>query len=216
MREIEGFILAGGASSRMGSDKAALRLGEETFVARVASALSGVAGRVSLVSSRHEPGSFGLPLVRDFFDGAGALGGLHAALLCAQSPWAAVVSCDLPFVTAELLRRLASLAGGFDAVAPLQKDGRLQPLCALYARRPCLEACEGLLGGGEFRPRALLGRVKARLVGFDEISDLAGSELFFRNVNTPDDYAEALRAHEATRGSDARSHEGRRALAPDS
>src|SRR5918911_1260403 len=113
---VEGFILAGGASSRMGRDKAALRLGEETLVARVASALTGIATRVSVVSSRHAADSFGLPVVRDVFEGAGALGGLHAALLHARSPWAAVVSCDLPFVTAELLRRLVSFAEGFDAV----------------------------------------------------------------------------------------------------
>lgn len=192
MGEIEGFILAGGASSRMGSDKAALRLGEETFVARVARALSGVAATVRVVSSRHGTDAFGLPVVRDVFEDAGALGGLHAALHSARKPWAAVVSCDLPFVTPELLRRLASFAEGFDAVAPLQPDGRLQPLCALYAREPCLEQAERLIRQGELRPRALLQTVAARLVGFDELSDLPGSELFFRNVNTPGDYDEAL------------------------
>src|SRR5918912_2001731 len=74
---VEGFILAGGASSRMGRDKAALRLGEETLVARVASALTGIATRVSVVSSRHAADSFGLPVVRGVFEGAGAVGGPH-------------------------------------------------------------------------------------------------------------------------------------------
>ena len=80
MADIEGFILAGGASSRMGADKALLRLGGEPFVGRVARALWRVAGRVRVVSSRHEGAAFGLEVVPDRFEGRGAIGGLHAVL----------------------------------------------------------------------------------------------------------------------------------------
>ena len=194
MAEVEGFILAGGASSRMGRDKSALRLGGQTFVELVAAALSQVTDRVSVVSSRHEGECFGLPVVRDVFEDAGALGGLHSALTHARATWALVVSCDLPFVTGELLARLVSYSGGVEAVAPVQEDGRPQPLCALYAREPCLEVSERMLREGELRPRVLLKRVETFWVGFEKLSDLAGRELFFRNVNTPADYDEARRA----------------------
>ena len=194
MVEVEGFILAGGASSRMGRDKSSLRLGGRTFVERVAAALSQVTERVSVVSSRHEGECSGLPVVRDVFADAGALGGIHSALLQARAPWAAVVSCDLPFVTGELLARLVSYAAGVEAVAPVQGDGRPQPLCALYARGPCLEISERLLRAGELRPRVLLKQVGTFWVEFEMLADLAGRELFFRNVNTPADYEEARRA----------------------
>lgn len=200
MSEVEGFILAGGASSRMGSDKAALALGGETFVRRVARALSGVAGgRVSLVSGRPGADAWGLPVVADVYEKCGALGGLHAALSRARAPLAAVVSCDLPFVTAELFARLVSLARGFDAAAPVQRDGRPQPLCAVYAAAACLPLCEELLRSGERRPRELLRRARTRWVREQELTDLPGAELFFLNVNTPQDYARAL-AHEDSRG----------------
>ena len=194
MPEIEGFILAGGASSRMGDDKAHLRLGERTLVERAAAALGGVAGRVSVVSSKPDAAAFGLPVVPDLFVGRGAMGGLHAALAHGSAEWALILSCDLPFVTAALCARLISLRGpDADAVAPLQPDGRPQPLCALYARAACLPVVEELLRAGELRPRALLTRVRTRWVTFAEVADLDGSEDFFRNVNTPEDFNEACR-----------------------
>jgi molybdopterin-guanine dinucleotide biosynthesis protein A len=197
MIEAEGFILAGGASSRMGADKAALSLGGETLVARVRRALAGATSRTSLVSSRAGHAGFSLPVVPDVYAGVGALGGLHAALAACRAPWALVVSCDLPFVTPELFARLASFADDedeLDAVAPVQRDGRPQPLCTLYAARPCLAAAERLLGEGERRPRALLCQVRTRWVSPDELSDLTRAEHFFTNVNTPEEYERARAA----------------------
>ncbi|HEX8501002.1 MAG TPA: molybdenum cofactor guanylyltransferase [Pyrinomonadaceae bacterium] len=193
MTDVEGFILAGGLSSRMGADKSRLRLGGRTFVELAAEALGAVAGRVSLVGSRPDAGAHGLPVVRDVYEGLGAIGGLHAALGACGAPWAAVVSCDLPFVTGGLFARLASLRGGdADAVAPLQEDGRPQPLCALYAADACRAAAESLIRSGELRPRALLRTVRTRWVAFAELSDLPGAPLFFANVNTPEDYEKAV------------------------
>src|ERR1051325_367829 len=99
--EIEGFILAGGASSRMGEDKSLLRLGGRTFVESAAEALRAVTAHVCVVSSRRGAESHGLPVLEDLRAGLGALGGLHAALSACRAEWAAVVACDLPFVRSE-------------------------------------------------------------------------------------------------------------------
>lgn len=194
MLDTEGFILVGGLSSRMGEDKSRLRLGRRTFVEIVAVALAPGSRRVRVVGSRPEVESHGLAVVRDVYEELGALGGLHAALDACEAPWAAVVSCDLPFVTNELFGRLASLRGDeVDAVAPVQEDGRPQPLCAFYSVARCRDAAERLIRAGERRPRALLQQVRTRWVRFEELSDLDGSQLFFSNVNTPADYEEAKR-----------------------
>jgi molybdenum cofactor guanylyltransferase len=194
MAEVEGFILAGGASSRMGVDKAGLRLGGESLVERAAAVLRGVAARVSLVSARDEAAAFGLPVIRDIYAGRGAIGGLHAALINCRTQWAAILACDLPFATSGLLMRLSSLRGpNVGAVAPIQADGRPQPLCAFYAARPCAVMAQDLIEAGELRPRELLRRVKTRWVEFGELSDLPGAADFFRNVNTRADYGEARR-----------------------
>jgi molybdenum cofactor guanylyltransferase len=192
MADLEGFILAGGASSRMGEDKSRLRLGGQTFVERVAGALSPVASRVSLVSSRPDASAHRLPVVRDLYESRGALGGLHAALKACRAPLALVVSCDLLFVTRELFERLLALhTDDADAAAPVQPDGRPQPLCALYAAATCARVAEELIRAGELRPRELLRRVRTRWIVFEELADLPHSARFFENVNTPEDFEKA-------------------------
>ncbi|HEY6188068.1 MAG TPA: molybdenum cofactor guanylyltransferase [Pyrinomonadaceae bacterium] len=191
MLEIEGFILAGGASRRMGADKAGLRLGGRSFVERIAGALSQMTAAVRLVGARDERWRGDFPLVEDVYREWGALGGLHAALASARAPWAAVVACDLPFVTGELFLRLSSLRENFDAVVPVQPDGRPQPLCALYRRDVCAERAARLIAAGERRPRRLLREIETRWVRPEELADLPHSELFFINVNTPEDFAQA-------------------------
>lgn len=194
MLDIEGFILIGGASSRMGTDKAALRLGGITFVERISIALAAVAGKVRLVGGKATQGAWLLPVVPDIYPGCGAFGGLHSALHWCHAPWAAVVACDLPYVTAGLFARLASLAltsANFAAVAPMQTDNRPQPLCALYAREPCLPQAEQLLRSGERRAHALLHTVPTRWVAFNELTDLAGANSFFSNINTLAEYRDA-------------------------
>jgi molybdopterin-guanine dinucleotide biosynthesis protein A len=191
MLEIEGFILAGGRSRRMGADKAGLKLGGRSFIERVAEALYAVALRVRVVGARDKTEMYPLTVVEDVYPEWGALGGLHGALAACRAPWAAVVACDLPFVTGELFLRLASLRQNFDAVIPVQIDGRAQPLCALYRREACATLASELIAQGERRPRALLQQIKTRWVAPDELADLQGSSHFFANINTPEDYAQA-------------------------
>jgi molybdopterin-guanine dinucleotide biosynthesis protein A len=190
MFDVEGFILVGGASRRMGRDKALLDFGGQTLVERIARELSTVASAVSLVGARQVYSSF--KNVSDIHQQWGALGGIHAALTAAKTEWAATVACDLPFVTGGLVERLITFTSETaDAVVPIQPDGRPQPVCALYRRTTCLPEIEKLVAAGEHTPRALLAKVRTRYVEFLEISDLPGAEHFFFNVNNPEDLKKA-------------------------
>src|SRR2546423_7165072 len=99
MFDVEGFILVGGASRRMGTDKAALVIDGRTSLQRVANALAAVASPVTLVGARHEYDGVTLQNVPDVHEKWGALGGIHSALANAERDWALIVACDLPFVT---------------------------------------------------------------------------------------------------------------------
>ena len=190
MDDIEAFILAGGASRRMGTDKSQLRLEQKTFTERISETLLQITDLVTIVgrNDAHLPG------IPDIYPQWGALGGVHAALAACQRDWAIVVACDLPFVTAELFQHLASLRLDHEAVVPLQPDGRPQPLAALYRIDPCRERATQLIEAGRRRPLDLLAAVKTRWVEFAEIRNLAQSESFFVNINTPEDY-DAIRGH---------------------
>ena len=187
MEQIEAFILAGGASSRMGTDKSQLRLEQQTFTDRIAETLLKLTDSVAIVG-RHDSD---LATVPDVYPQWGALGGLHAALTACQREWAIVVACDLPFVTPELFQQLAALRLDHEAVVPLQPDGRAQPLAALYRIDPCRQRATGLIEAGRRRPLDLLEAVNTRWVQFAEIRNLHQSEKFFVNINTPEDYYEA-------------------------
>jgi molybdenum cofactor guanylyltransferase len=187
--QLEAFILAGGASSRMGADKSQLLLGDQTFVERIAATLLTVTDTIRLVGGS-ENSKF--PTVADVYPQWGALGGLHAALSACRRDWAIVVACDLPFVTSELFRSLASHPGDddapHDAIVPLQPDGRPQPLAALYRIDPCARRATQLIEAGRRRPLDLLQSVNTRWVDFAEIANLDQAQTFFVNINTPDDY----------------------------
>lgn len=196
MNAIEGFILAGGASSRMGRDKAQLRIAEKTFSERIAAELLAFTRTVTMIGGSNVPEN--LSLAKDVYSQIGALGGLHGALSACKADWALVVACDLPFVTRELFHKLAVLRGDFEAVVPVQEDGRPQPLCALYKINPCLRVAADLIEAGKRRPLDLLDRVKTRWVPFAELKPLDHAKEFFVNINTPEDYDEATRKHSAT------------------
>ena len=190
---IAGFILAGGESRRMGTEKARLVLDGQSFVERIAGQLSSVTSSIKVVGDKVSPAELNLPgeiqSAPDVYPQWGALGGVHAALSACSESWALVVACDYPFVTGELFASLASVRQDFDAVAPIQQDGIPQPLCSLYRVEPCLSLAERLIKSGERKPITLLQSVRTRWVLFNELSLLKGADCFFDNINTPEDYA---------------------------
>jgi len=189
MERTEAFILAGGASSRMGTDKSQLLIEGETFVERIATTLFKVVGKVTIVGRESkDPRCASVP---DLFPKWGALGGLHAALASCQSEWALVVACDLPFISPELLERIASVREGYEAVVPVQADGRPQPLVGVYRAIPSRDKAAELIQANKRRPLDLLESLQTRWLPFSEIKDLDHAGEFFVNINTREDYYEA-------------------------
>lgn len=197
----DAFILIGGHSIRFGSPKALLKIGGRPILDRTAetikTALPGT--RITLVTSGPEQFlglNSGLPFIFDIYQGRGPLGGLHAALAYARTDWIFVTACDYPFISAELIQYLINKAAGeYDAVVPVQPDEKVQPLCALYRARPCLAVAEEFLTNNRPSPPllAILDRVRACLIPFEEIADLPNAANFFLNVNTPENLELATR-----------------------
>lgn len=195
---VSAYIIAGGEGKRLGVPKWNVELGGGPMIARVAAAVSFVAsdGKATVVA-RNRIEITGLRVITDsppagFDDAGGPLLGLYTALSDAQSEWLIAAACDLPFVSGELFKRLLSeCSHDLDAVVPVQPDGTPQPLCAAYRVAACLSATEDAIADGQLSMFALLDRVRPRLVPFEELEDLAGSERFFFNINTPEDLAKA-------------------------
>lgn len=194
MLDVEGFILVGGESSRMGKDKSRLLVNGKTTVSLIAEALRPVTTGIRIVGSHLEP-TDSLPNVPDLQHRWGPLGGIQAALRAGKTEFCVVIACDLPFVTTELFVRLLSFIEApetCDAIVPMQEDGRPQPLCAVYQREACLVATENAIANNQHSPRAMLDRVRTRYINFSELTNLSGSDHFFFNLNRPEDYERAI------------------------
>jgi molybdenum cofactor guanylyltransferase len=192
--KFEGFVLAGGKSSRMKTNKAFLNIGNETFIQHAVKTLSPVCERrVKIIlnpdQSAAEFSSF--DYVRDVFPERGAPGGIHAALVNSKCEWAIILACDLPLVTEKIITELAKIAlnlpADIAAVVPRQPDGRAQPLCALYRPSLCLPHLTKLLQKeNSSSVRGFLDLIPVFYVETDSAALL--NESVFLNVNTPDDY----------------------------
>jgi molybdopterin-guanine dinucleotide biosynthesis protein A len=190
-----GVIVAGGGSTRFGSPKGLATVGGVPLLERVRRALSAVTAEVVLVANDPAPyADFGLPTRPDRRSGAGALGGLHTA-----ASWAAeaghagalCVACDMPFVTAGLLRRLVERAGAGDAVVPESRGPRgVEPLCAWYGTA-VLPAMEAALDRGDHRVIGFYDDVRIVRLPLAEVRTWGEPEVLFMNVNTPSELAAA-------------------------
>lgn len=191
MSDVVGFVTAGGRSSRMGKDKAWLKIAGRPMIEHVIAALQPVTTSVSIIANDSEYARLGFPVLPDSHSGIGPLEAIRISLLNANSSRALLVGCDLPFVTSELFKFLVSLDGPYEAVVPMSANQKLEPLCAIYCSSS-LNTVETLIASGERKISLLYDRIPTRFVRFEELQHLAGSDLFFNNVNTPGDYARAI------------------------
>jgi molybdenum cofactor guanylyltransferase len=179
---VEGFVLAGGRSSRMGRDKALLRHWGVPLVVRAAAAVADAAGSVTIVGDPSVYGYFGWPALPDAAPGLGPMGGLLTALEHTRAEWNVVVACDMPEVSPGLLRELLkkTVRTRGRCVAPVI-DGRFEPLCAVY-RRSALPEVRAAIAAGRLAMRDLLPLLHVvSVTGLDANA--------FRNVNTPEDWS---------------------------
>jgi molybdenum cofactor guanylyltransferase len=191
MEVISGIILAGGASRRMGSDKALLDLGGRPLIAVVAEKLAKVADEVIIAADDAARYKFYADrVVPDRFPGVGTLGGIQAGLEAAHHDLALVVGCDMPFLRAPVLERFVAAAPGFDVVI-VRRGKWVEPMHAAY-RRSCLPAIEEAIRGGHRRVISFFDAVRVRYLAPAEIADLDPELQSFVNVNTPEDWQAAL------------------------
>ena len=190
-----GIVLCGGRSTRMGSSKALLPFGDETMLQRVVRLLGSVVSPLVVVAAPDQslpelPAA--VSVTRDEREGRGPLEGLRAGLkgLPATVDAAYVTSCDVPLLVPAFALRMIDLMGDAD-IAVMEIDGFPHPLSAVY-RRSTLPHVEKLLAEDRLRPVFLFDAVKTRRVRPEEMISVDPQLLTLRNLNTREDYEQAL------------------------
>lgn len=186
------IVLAGGKSSRMGENKAFLPFGDRPLINRVMDELR--PHFEDLIMVTNEPERYmtleDVRLVSDVHAHQGPLGGIFSGLLASRGRHNLVVSCDMPFLNHLLLDYLWSLRDWGEVVVPLTHEA-LSPMCAIYDRH-VLPSLYEALQAGERKVMGLFPRLKVHYVREDELLPYDPQLLSFRNVNTPEDYRQAL------------------------
>lgn len=187
---VTGVVLAGGRSTRMGTNKALLEVGGVRLIDRAVATLRAIFSEVLLIANDPEPyAPLGLSIFPDLLPGKGPLGGLYTAVSAAPRPWAFCLACDMPFANPTLIRYLASLAEGYEAVVPRTPDG-VQPLHALYGKA-CLPAMRRHLDEDRLKIDRLYDGLRVRYVDEAEMRPHDPGLLSFWNLNTQEELAQA-------------------------
>jgi molybdopterin-guanine dinucleotide biosynthesis protein A len=182
-----GIILSGGRNTRMGENKAFLRVGGERLIDRTVRLFRELFREVIIVTaSPREYIDQEAAIATDILPERGALGGLYTGLFYAGEERAFVAACDIPFLNRSFIEYMASQATGYDIVVPAPPDG-LQPLHAIYTRR-CLPAIRNLLDRGRLQIKEFYPGQRILKIAPEILHSFDPEGRMFLNVNTPDDF----------------------------
>ena len=186
--DVTALILAGGASTRMGVDKAFLAYEGTPLIERVYTVLVPLFAEVLIAAGAETPGRGPFP-ARTLYDatpGLGPLAGLVAGLKVSQTPWLFMVACDMPHLDPKVIGCVVAKRGpGIMAVVP-ESAGGLESCHALYAKA-ALPAIEAAMAEGERAPHRLFRRIATHIVPKAAIAALDPTFRSLANLNTPDD-----------------------------
>ena len=192
MDDVTVFVLAGGQSTRMGRDKALLRLGGQTLLERALALAHRIAPRVAVLGPREKYAAAGERIIEDEFPGCGPLAGIHAALGASETDLNLILSVDMPFVPLEfftyLLERARSRPSAQVTVPRI--GGIVQGTC-VACRRSFRSVCESRLKLGLCKVEDSIRLANPQYIEEEEIRARGINPGVFRNLNTPEDLTEA-------------------------
>lgn len=177
-KNITGLILAGGKSSRMGSDKGLLSLNGSTFIEHIIQTISPFVDEIIIISNNPDYDIYNLKRVEDIIKNAGPLTGLYSGLYHSKTENNLVISCDVPLINTSVLKKLIKGFEDDKEVIQIQSQDKTMPLIALY-KKQCLHKCLELLQNNERRLRVAVKQFKTKTVTLDSNLDS-----FVRNINT--------------------------------
>ncbi|GAA4275486.1 molybdenum cofactor guanylyltransferase [Aquimarina mytili] len=180
-KNITGIILAGGKSSRMGSDKGLLFLDNKPFLQHIIDALTPLVQEIILVSNNPDHDVFKVKRVQDIIPESGPISGIHTGLTHSKTENNLVLSCDVPLITTPLLKKLLLHEKEDYDIIQFEAERKTIPLIALY-KKQCLSKCFELLSSNEKRLRKLVLALNAKTIPVSQ-----DEYTLVKNINTIED-----------------------------
>lgn len=178
---ITGIILAGGKSARMGTDKGFVTFNNKQFVQYSIDALKPLVSNILIVTDNKNYNVFGYQLVEDTFKNQGPVAGIYSGLTASKTENNLILSCDIPLIKTEVLKKLISVVDNDSEVIQIESNGKTMPLIALYKKSTATTFKNALLND-ERRLRHVLKTLKTKHIKLEEASQKATI-----NINTKED-----------------------------
>ncbi len=184
-------IIAGGKSSRMGTDKSFVQIGGKSILEHLIQRVAGLGqAETLLITNRPQDyAQFQLPMFSDVLLEKGSLGGIYTAIYHSQTPYTLALACDMPFVNPALLTYMLSLRENVDVVVP-RVENYPQGLHAIYSKA-CLDPIRQRLDADRLKVMGFYESVRVRYLDEAEYQPFDPRGLSFFNVNTPEDLEQA-------------------------
>ena len=179
---MNGYVLAGGKSSRMGQDKGLMRFGNLALVEYSILTLAGLVDKIYLVTASREYAQFDLPLVEDTLKDFGPAGGILTALEHTDSDLNIILSCDMPFVQKPLIQGLLDQRDDA-SICIFRHEGFIEPLCGIY-RKTAWQDWQTCVRAGTRKLEHILEKCDTKYVQYE--GDYAVDP--FANLNTPETF----------------------------
>jgi molybdenum cofactor guanylyltransferase len=198
IRGVTGVILAGGKSSRFGSNKAFADVNGRQLIRRVIAIMGSVFNELIIITNDpDEYSSLGISMHEDIIKGLGPLGGIYTGLEKMPDRFGFFVACDMPFLNEDLIRYITEMKNNeYDAVVP-KIDWKMEPLHSLYSIT-CLPSIKRLIEQGECMINKFFQAIHTRFVNEDEIRQYDPLLRSFYNINRPGELIEAVSRESAT------------------
>ena len=191
-KDINGFILAGGKSSRMGTDKALLFIEEKKIIEIAAEKLKKVFKKVFIITNNSVDYSFlNFKTYTDIYKNKGPLSGIHSALVNSDTENNFIISCDTPLISSELIKIIINTESDKSVIIPKTKRG-IEPLCGVYSKQ-CLPSIKNILLSEtkNYCMNHFLEKIDVEYLDMENSFTGYTDDLFF-NLNTKKDYKEIL------------------------
>ena len=189
LKNTNGYILAGGKSSRMGSDKGLLFFNGKPIVQIIIEQLQPAVNKTIIVSNNSDYEKFGLEVIPDLIQGKGPAGGIHAALSHMDSEQIFIVSCDMPYITAKAIQYMMEQASHSQITLPTN-HGKAEPLFGVYSKE-CLPLWQQLIEQGMIKLQEMAARFD--LLKLNTNNNELFNDSLFLNINDKNDFQKALK-----------------------
>ena len=193
--DVTGIILAGGKSTRMGSNKAFLKLGNKTVIEHIVELMKKIFSEVMIITNTPEEYNFlSLPIYKDIYEYNGPLAGIHSGLIHSKTKQNFIISCDIPLMTKEMIEYIVE----YKSEKPIkfcEAAGYHQPLAGVYSKSVIAEVEKVISDENAVTDKSFhhfLKKVDAEII-HPENRPFYKDDIFF-NVNSKSDYEHILKS----------------------